>query len=155
MGRFFASRALAAHKRRLPLLPSPLSVASDTLVLPLDREVRERWEKGSIPVEIQVVSHGPLAIVALPGEPLVALAGAIQDRSPFPHTLVLGYTNGHGVGYVGLPGEMALGGYESTRAGGTDESGLFLVETAARLLSELHDAQAEALAEQESVGSGD
>jgi neutral ceramidase len=155
MGRFFANRALAAHKRRHPLRPSPLSVAIDTLVLPLDRDVRERWEKDSTPVEIQVVSHGPLAIVALPGEPLVALAGAIQDRSPFPHTLVLGYTNGYGVGYVGLPGEMALGGYESTRAASADESGLFIVETAARLLSELHNAQTAVPAEQDSVGSGD
>src|SRR5690348_5131415 len=38
----------------------------------------------------------------VPGEPLIELGMAIQSRSPFSHTLVLGYANGPGVGYVGM-----------------------------------------------------
>ena len=87
--------------------------------------------------EVQVISLGPLALVALPGEPLTDLATAIQQRSPFPHTLVLGYSNGLGIRYVGMPGEKKRGGYEmGVSAAGTDECGLFLVETAVRLLVE-------------------
>ncbi len=44
---------------------------------------------------------------------------------------------------------------DNGRAEGTDECGLFLVETAARLLSELYDAQAVVVAEQDTVGMGD
>ena len=88
-----------------------------------------------------MISYGGLAIVGLPGEPLVGIAKAIQDRSDLPHTVVLGYTNGGALGYVGMPGELGRGGYESTMAWGTEESGLFLVETAVRLLSEVQDAQ--------------
>ena len=65
------------------------------------------------------------------------LSTAIQTRSPSPHTLVLGYANGRGVGYVGLPGGKARGGYEMGEVGtGTDEAGAMLVETAVRLLQE-------------------
>ena len=64
---------------------------------------------------------------------------AIRDRSPFPQTLVLGYSNGNGVHYVGLPGEKARGGYEAGVAGaGTDECGAMLVETALRLINDVY-----------------
>jgi hypothetical protein len=73
---------------------------------------------------------------------LIGLAIAIQARSPFPHTLVLGYSNGYGVQYVGLPGEKARGGYEMGTAGsGVDECGGLLVEAAVRLLEATHARQ--------------
>jgi len=152
MARFFANRALDAVERRHALSPARLAVARDTLVLPLKKATRERWGVNSLSTEVQVIQYGPLAVVTLPGEPLIDFSGAIQKRSPFPHTLVIGYSNGGGVGYVGLPGEMDKGGYEARMARGTDESGLFLVETAARLLQELHAAQNLA-AEQDTVKS--
>ena len=53
---------------------------------------------------------------------------------------MLGYSNGNGVHYVGLPGEKARGGYEMGVAGaGTDECGGLLVETANRVLRELYE----------------
>jgi hypothetical protein len=87
---------------------------------------------------VQVIVCGPLAFVALPGEPLTDLGVAIRERSPFPQTLVLGYSNGMGVHYVGMPGEKARGGYEMGVAGaGTDECGGILVDGAVRVLQEL------------------
>ena len=140
MGTFYGSRVVAAHKRRHTLPSSGITAAVDSLVLPLNASKREHWDANSTSTEVQVISYGSLAIVALPGEPLIDVSKAILKRSPFTHTLVLGYSNGWGVGYVGMPGEMAKGGYESTRAGGTDESGMFLVETAVRLLTEARTA---------------
>jgi hypothetical protein len=50
---------------------------------------------------------------------------------------VVGYANGSGAGYVGLPGEKARGGYEAGAGRGTEEAGLFMIETAVRLLHEI------------------
>ena len=70
-------------------------------------------------------------------EPLNELGVAIQDRSPFPHTLVLGYANGRGATYVGLPGKKWKGGYEMSHVGtGGDEVGQSMVDSAIRLLKE-------------------
>jgi hypothetical protein len=70
---------------------------------------------------------------------MIEIAMAIQRRSPYPHTLVLGYSNGGGVIYVGMPGELARGGYETTRDSslGTDECGTILVDTALSLLRDV------------------
>ncbi|MBL9212446.1 MAG: hypothetical protein JNL92_18435, partial [Opitutaceae bacterium] len=74
-------------------------------------------------------------LVALPGEPMTDLNLQIRARSPFPQTLVLGYSNGNGVHYVGLPGEKAHGGYEAGRAGaGGEECGPRLIAAAEKLL---------------------
>lgn len=143
MARFFADRALAAAAQRHPLPAEPLQVASERVALPLTRQARADVKADTRAAEIQVIACGPLAIVALPGEPLNGLARDIQARSSFPHTLVAGYANGRGMGYVGLPGEKALGGYEARAGRGTEECGLFMVETAIRLLEELHADQAE------------
>jgi neutral ceramidase len=80
---------------------------------------------------------GPLAIVGLPGEPLTDVGVAIRERSPFPQTLVLGYSNGNGAHYVGMPGEKARGGYEAGVPGaGTDECGALMVDAAVKVLQE-------------------
>jgi neutral ceramidase len=96
--------------------------------------------------EVQAFVLGPVAIVALPGEPMIELAMAIQKASPYPHTIVMGYSNGGGVMYVGMPGELARGGYGADRvAHGTDECGAFLVDTASRLLREIASRPAEVI----------
>jgi hypothetical protein len=65
------------------------------------------------------------------------LGAAIRASSPFPQTLVMGYSNGNGAHYVGMPGEKARGGYEAGVAGaGTDECGTLMIEAAVRLLRE-------------------
>ncbi|HYH55793.1 MAG TPA: hypothetical protein VD772_04230 [Anseongella sp.] len=90
-----------------------------------------------------MISIGSLALVTLPGEPMTELGTAIRERSPFPQTLVLGYSNGNGVHYVGMPGEKTYGGYEtgSQASIGTDKAGLLLVETALDLLNRLAPEQ--------------
>lgn len=142
MARFFADRALAAVGQRRLLPTASLKVTAGTAALPLTQEARTHAGEDIRPVEVQAVACGPFALVTLPGEPLNGLAGAIQARSPFPHTLVVGYANGRGVGYVGLPGEKARGGYEAGAGRGTEEAGLFLIETATRLLREMKGWQA-------------
>jgi hypothetical protein len=130
-------RLTEAFKARL--VPGKLHVARAELGLPLTPAAQARTGLESVLAEVQVVVSGPLAIVALPGEVMTGIGLNIRNRSPFPQTLVLGYSNGNGVHYVGLPGEKSRGGYEAGVAGaGTDECGALLVETAVRLLREVH-----------------
>lgn len=138
MSEFIAERAVAAAARAHPLPSAPLQVALARIGLPLTQKARADLGRDHTLVEIQGIACGSLALVALPGEPLIGLSLAIQERSPFPHTLVAGYSNGRGVGYVGLPGEKARGGYEAGAGSGEDECGQLLIETAARLLRQLH-----------------
>ena len=141
MARFFADRAVAAARQAGPLPSSPLQVTSFTLALPVTVGTREKGGPPTRDAEVQVIACGPLALVALPGEPLTGLAREIRRRSPLPHTVVVGYANGRGVGYVGLSGEKARGGYEARAGSGTDECGPFLIETAVRLLEEICGAR--------------
>lgn len=136
MAGFFAKRAIAAAENAHQLPSSPLKIATAVVGLPLVAKARGDAGADIRPVELQVVACGPFGLVVLPGEPLNGLARQIQARSPLPHTLVIGYANGRGVSYVGLPGEKARGGYEAGAGQGTEEAGDFLVQTALRLLSE-------------------
>jgi hypothetical protein len=135
-----ASKAQTALRTSVKLAPSPLHVGRATVNLPLTAVGKERLGADFVAAEIQAIVCGPLAIIGLPGEPLTELGIAIRERSPFPQTLVLGYSNGNGVHYVGMPGEKTRGGYEMGVAGaGTDECGALLVETANRVLRELYE----------------
>ncbi|MEY4940993.1 MAG: hypothetical protein RIQ93_2728, partial [Verrucomicrobiota bacterium] len=126
-----------AAAQTLPLAAAPLVVGQAVVGLPLTPASVAQLGRPTTDSEVQVITCGELAIVGLPGEPLVGLAQEIKRASPFPHTLVLGYSNGDGVEYVGLPGEKAKGGYEMGPYGlGTDECGGILVATAGRLLEE-------------------
>jgi len=131
-------KAQAAAKFSVKLAPAPLQIGRTNVNLPLTPAAKERTGLGAVVAEVQVIVCGPLAFVALPGEPLTDLGVAIRERSPFPQTLVLGYSNGMGVHYVGMPGEKARGGYEMGVAGaGTDECGGILIDGAVRVLQEL------------------
>ncbi len=137
MGAWIAGRVVSAAAQSLALTPEPLTVSQAIIGLPLTKASRLRMGQPTTDAEIQVITCGDLAIVALPGEPLTGLAAAIKKDSPFPHTLVLGYSNGDGACYVGLPGEKTKGGYEMGLPGlGTDECGGLMVATALRLLRE-------------------
>lgn len=142
MSRLIAERALASAKQSHPLPVARLRSVTANVTLPLTEAARRDIGRPTLTSEVQVITCGSLALVALPGEPLIDLAITIQQRSPYPHTLVLGYANGYGIQYVGMPGEKARGGYEMGVAGaGTDECGGILVETAVRLLQEQHQAK--------------
>lgn len=146
MARFFADRAIRAASQHFALGAAPLRIGHSLVALPLSAETRQHVGKDTWSVDVHAVVCGDLAIVTLPGEPLNGLAREIQSRSPYPHTLVIGYTNGWGVGYVGLPGEKARGGYEARAGRGADECGAFLIETGVRLLCELSDSGRDQLA---------
>lgn len=119
------------------LATGPLCVTRTSLELPLTPEGKKRLGSDAVTMEIQAIVCGPLALVALPGEPMTELGAAIRAGSPFPQTLVLGYANGNGVHYVGMPGEKVRGGYEAGVGGaGTDECGQLIVDAAVRLLRE-------------------
>ncbi|MDO8539461.1 MAG: neutral/alkaline non-lysosomal ceramidase N-terminal domain-containing protein [Opitutaceae bacterium] len=135
MSELISARAAAADKAAAKIKTGPIRVSHAVLGLPATATAAEDLGREAIDAEVSVVTMGPLAFVTLPGEPLQELATAIQKHSPYEHTLVLGYANGRGVGYVGLPGGKVKGGYEMSEVGaGADEAGGFLVETAVRLL---------------------
>jgi neutral ceramidase len=133
-----AKKAELAARHSVKLEVAPLQAARASVDLPLTPAGKERIGRDTVMAEVQVIVCGPLAIVALPGEPMTELNTHIRERSPYPQTLVLGYSNGNGVHYVGMPGEKARGGYEAGVAGaGTNECGTLLVEAAGRLLQGL------------------
>jgi neutral ceramidase len=136
-----ARKAQLAVRQSGELTTGPLLCVRTTVMLPLTDEAKARLGADSVAAEIQAIVCGPLAFVALPGEPMTEIGMAIRARSPFPQTLVLGYSNGNGVHYVGMPGEKARGGYEAGVAGaGTDACGPMLVEAAAGLLEKIFAA---------------
>ena len=142
MAKGLADHAKEAYKYSVQLKPDTLGAIRGTIQLPLDDVGKKRTGLETIEAEVQIITLGSLAIVTLPGEPLTDLGAAIRKRSPFPQTLVLGYSNGNGVHYVGMPGEKARGGYEM-EAGtvGTDEAGEMLVKLAVRMLNKVRNDQ--------------
>jgi len=62
--------------------------------------------------EIQVFTAGDLALVGLPGEFFAESALRLAARSPYAHTVTIGYANG-GIGYVPPPDAFQEGGYET------------------------------------------
>ena len=135
-----ATKAQVALRYAVKLSTTSLHVSRATVNLPLTPAAQERLGTKEVAAEIQVITCGPLAIVGLPGEPMTELGMAIREHSPFPQTIVLGYSNGNGVHYVGMPGEKARGGYEAGVAGaGTDECGRLMVETANGVLRTLFE----------------
>jgi neutral ceramidase len=97
----------------------------------------------TVPLELQCLRIGDLAVVAMAGEAFIDLGRAIVARSPAPHTLVLGYSNGL-IGYLPTAASFPLGGYEVDTAYRyfgtlmvTDACESLIVEEAARRLKEL------------------
>ena len=138
MGAQIGARAAAAAARGLRIDVDRIQTHSCRIALPWNLATRTSKGSDLDLVEVQTFVLGSVAIVALPGEPMIEVALAIQKGSPYPHTVVLGYSNGDGTGYVGMPGELARGGYGADEvAHGTDECGAFLVDTSLRLLREI------------------
>jgi neutral ceramidase len=138
MAEGLAKKAQVTTRYTAKLAIAPLQIARTTVNLPLTPAAKERIGGDTVAAEIQAIVCGPLAIIGLPGEPMTELGMLIREKSPFPQTLVLGYSNGNGAHYVGMPGEKARGGYEAGVAGaGTDECGTLMVEAANRLLARM------------------
>jgi neutral ceramidase len=138
MAAIVSDRAVkAANLAQALVMTNDFKTGNARLQLPANDVVKADLKRDQLPGEVQVISCGSLALVALPGEPLIGLAMAIQERSPFPNTVVIGYANGYGAQYVGMPGDKRRGGYEMARRGlGTDDCGQMLIDSALRLLAE-------------------
>ncbi len=90
-------------------------------------------------IEIQAFAVGDLALVALPGEFFAESALRLRARSPFSHTVVIGFANG-GIGYVPPASAFAEGGYEAhlsqwSRVAPEAES--LIIEATVELLTDL------------------
>ncbi|MGV8879976.1 MAG: neutral/alkaline non-lysosomal ceramidase N-terminal domain-containing protein [Sphingobacteriaceae bacterium] len=142
MGKGLARLAKEAYEYSSKLAPGKLNVLQSKVWLPLSNLGKERTGLDSVAAEIQVISYGSLAFVTLPGEPLTALGTEIRESSPFPQTLVLGYSNGNGVHYASLPKEKQYGGYEvEIGTSGTENAGNKLIAEAVKLLEKAKDHQ--------------
>ena len=142
MAQLVSERALAAVTNSLVLVPGLLKINRSPVTLALTPSAGRDFGSASITSEVQTIACGSLAITALPGEPLTGIGQEILRRSPFPHTLVLGYSNGNGVEYVGLPGEKGRGGYEMGECGeGTDGCGQVLIEACETQLKKLYTSR--------------
>ena len=93
-------------------------------------------------VEVQVIALGnDVAWVSLPGEIFTELGLAIKQDSPFPHTIVAELANGS-IGYIPSRRAYPQGNYEVVSARCAAGSGERLVDTAVKLLTELHSVRA-------------
>ena len=92
-----------------------------------------------LPLEVQVFRLAPdVAVVTLPGEIFVELGLAIKEGSPFRTTLVVELANDNPA-YLPTRAAFADGGYEVVNSRIEPGGGERLVETAVRLLKDLHD----------------
>lgn len=95
----------------------------------------EQWK---LPLEVQAFKiSDDLAIVGLPGEVFVELGLAIKAGSPFRTTFVIELTNSH-IAYVPTRQAFAEGSYETINSRLAPGGGEMMVESAIRLLKDLH-----------------
>jgi len=64
-----------------------------------------------VEAELQGIAIGPTALIGLSAEPFAEYEKAVQQLSPFQHTLCIGCANGN-LGYVPTAQAFAEGGYE-------------------------------------------
>ncbi len=85
------------------------------------------------PAEIQVLTVGPVAFVAIPGEYFVELGMRIQKESPFPYTFIVELANDD-LGYIPTRRGFEEGGYEPTSTVLAPGSGEAIADKAIELL---------------------
>jgi hypothetical protein len=87
-------------------------------------------------IDLQAMRIGPAALLAMPGEPFAAIGLGIRRQSPFPVTVVSGYSNGN-FAYIPMREDVAVGGYgvwNSPLAAGAGEQ---VIEEGVALLRQL------------------
>ena len=90
--------------------------------------------------EVQIIAVGPdLAWVGLPAEIFVELGMAIKKASPYRYTIVNSLANDW-MRYIPNRKGFAEGSYEATNTRGGPGTGELLVESATRMLIEMHEA---------------
>jgi neutral/alkaline ceramidase-like enzyme len=101
-----ALRAEGADAYRLRHPEAMITWADDALAA-AERPAAERM----LPFPVHALRLGPVALVAMAGEVFVRIGQEVARRSPFPHTVAMGYSNGL-LGYVPTADAYPLGGYE-------------------------------------------
>lgn len=85
---------------------------------------------------LQTFRIGPLALIAVAGEPFAETGLEIAARSPFVHTLFSGYTNG-GFGYIPTRQAFHEGGYETDVSPFSEDAAEVLAAAALDQLNEV------------------
>ena len=88
-------------------------------------------------VEIQALSIGELAMVAMPGEPFAEIGKAVKANSPFEYTMFCAYSDGTGGDYIPTAEEYQHGGYEVERSPYNPGAAAKVVQAASALLASL------------------
>jgi hypothetical protein len=99
---------------------------------------REGRPLRSAAFEIQSLRLGEAVLVAMAGEVFMAYSDNLRARSPFSHTLALGYSNGC-IGYVPTRSAYAEGGYEVATAYRYYDTLMIREECEARILDAADD----------------
>ncbi len=106
--------------------------------LVMEFRAAELKERATFQFVVTALRLGEVALVGLPGEIFVEFGLEIKRRSPFKHTCIASYSNGH-AGYIATRRAFIGGSYEawhgSARVG--REGGYLMVDKAVELLEEL------------------
>ena len=145
MGENLAQAATQAWQNTTPLAHPELCVSRWTASLP-----NRVSEQHAVRIESTVVQLSPdHVLVFWQGEPFVELSLALQWRSPFAHTVVVGYSLGW-VGYVPTRNAYEFGGYgvdaytidppELSRTAVPPGTGELLIDRTAELLGRMRNS---------------
>ena len=125
LGRYLAG-AVCQAAETAQLSPVCLNVIHKCLDLPAAND-------SAMQFEITVLHLGDLGVVALPGEIFAETGLTLQQRSPFPKTLVLSMAN-QSTGYLPTRTAFWEGGYEASVTRMSKRSESLVVDHANRLL---------------------
>ena len=105
------------------------------------RAERARLHHGRSHIDwhLQGIRLGSVALIGIPGEPFIEISQEVAARSPFPHTLFSGYSNG-GFSYLPVRSAYPAGGYEVETSPFSPDAAEIVVEESLRMLQELWDA---------------
>ncbi|MFX0100161.1 MAG: neutral/alkaline non-lysosomal ceramidase N-terminal domain-containing protein [Candidatus Hodarchaeota archaeon] len=76
----------------------------------------------SVKTYVQVISVGNIAFTAIPGELFSQIGLSIKEKSPFDHTMVIGYANDY-IGYIATRENYLAGGYETMMMSLSEDEG--------------------------------
>ena len=154
LGRELGASVVSAAERSL-MADSPLddaqrvTVASETITLPLDDYPGKSDPHEGMPAEVQVFRLGAFCLVTLPGEVFVEIGWRVRDAVAealglsAAQVIVAAYANAS-IGYLPTAAAIPEGGYETTAyqhqgrpAGYVPHAEDLLVEAAARVAAQL------------------
>ena len=96
---------------------------------------RQPGARPPIPVRIEALRIGELALLSMPGEPFAEIGQAVKRGSPVPVTMFCGYSSGEGGEYMPIDSEYELEGYEVDRTPYGSQAAAKVIAAASALLS--------------------